>query len=132
MPHVVQDVFLMGAPVPSDAAGWPWARARRVAAGRLVNAYTDAESDYVLALVSRVSVGAARSGTIGVAGLQPVAVAGVENVKIDGVEGHVAWRGLVGRCLAECDARGVCMDEVVEQEKTVAESIRLCSVTRIS
>ena len=100
------------------------ARARRVVAGRLVNAYTDAEADYVLALISRVSIGAARSGTLGVAGLQPVAVAGVENVKIDGVEGHVAWRGLVGRCLAECAARGVRVEEAAEQEKIVGESIK--------
>ncbi|THH10806.1 hypothetical protein EW145_g1066, partial [Phellinidium pouzarii] len=87
--HLVQDVFLLGTPAPADGSAWPWTRARRVVAGRLVNVYTDAESDYVLALLSRVSFDAAAAGSWGVAGLQPVAVAGVENVKCEGVEGHI-------------------------------------------
>lgn len=134
--HIVQDVFLMGTPVPSDGSNWPWARARRVVAGRLVNAYTDAESDYVLAFLSRVSLSSLSinastttgGSSFGVAGLQPVDVAGVENVKVDGVEGHVAWRGLVGRCLAPgeggCAARGVSVQGAEEQEKVVGGGIK--------
>ncbi|KAI5121650.1 hypothetical protein M0805_002726 [Coniferiporia weirii] len=121
--HVVQDVFLMGTPAPAGADSFPWARARRVVAGRFVNAYTDAEADYVLAFLSRVSFGAAAAGAWGVAGLQPVAVAGIENVKCEGVEGHVAWRGLVGRCLANCGARGVSVEAAETQEETVGKLI---------
>lgn len=120
--HIVQDVYLLGTPAPTDAA--TWSRVRRVVAGRLVNAYTSAEEDYILAVLSRISLGAMTQGEFGVAGLQPVDVAGVENVYCEGVEGHVTWRGLAGRCLEKFDARGVRDAEVERQEKTVGEKIR--------
>ena len=118
--HVVQDVFLMGTPAPADDAAWT--RARRVVAGRLVNLYTDAETDYVLAFLSRVSFSAA-TGKFGVAGLQPVMVPGVENMRCEDVEGHVKWRGVVGRCLEMCEARGVRSEEARRQEEEVGERI---------
>ncbi|KAL5532646.1 hypothetical protein ACEPAF_4420 [Sanghuangporus sanghuang] len=119
--HIVQDVFLMGTPAPADDAAWT--RARRVVAGRIVNLHTDAESDYVLAFLSRVSFSSA-TGRFGVAGLQPVLVPGVENLRCEGVEGHVKWRGVVGKCLEMCGARGVRSEEARKQEEEVGERIR--------
>jgi len=118
--HIIGDVFLFGTPAPADAQ--TWARARRVVAGRLVNAYTSPDEDYVLAVLGRVSIstaGAAVMGgdALGVAGLQPVEVAGVENIRCEGVRGHVGWREMVGRCLEKCGARGLRMDEVKAQEE---------------
>ncbi|EJD02454.1 DUF726-domain-containing protein [Fomitiporia mediterranea MF3/22] len=131
--HVVQDVYLMGTPIPSNSK--TWTRARRVVSGHLVNAYTDAEADYVLAFLSRLSLPSSSSSSssstsktakpgFGVAGLEAVEISGVENVKIDGVEGHVAWRGMVGRCLEVCGARGLRKEEVERQEEEVGERIR--------
>lgn len=102
---LVQDVFLFGSPLPVDRA--QWAAVRRVAAGRVVNAY--GSDDYVLAVLARVS-----GMNWGVAGLQPVEVQGVENVACD-VDGHLKWRGLVGQCLVQCGAPGVDKAEVERQ-----------------
>ncbi|KAL1947861.1 hypothetical protein VTO73DRAFT_13585 [Trametes versicolor] len=102
---LVQDVFLFGSPLPVDRA--QWAAVRRVAAGRVVNAY--GSDDYVLAVLARVS-----GMNWGVAGLQPVEVQGVENVACD-VDGHLKWRGLVGQCLVQCGAPGVDKVEVERQ-----------------
>ncbi|KAH8112304.1 hypothetical protein DFH11DRAFT_1879365 [Phellopilus nigrolimitatus] len=117
--HRVHDAFLLGAPAP--AGGPAWARARRAVAGRLVNAHTEPAADYVLAVLARGALGTAGRG---VAGLQPVCAAGVENVFCAGVEGHVAWRGVVGRGLAACGARGVRSAEAEVQERTVGERLR--------
>ena len=94
---LVHDVFLFGSPVPADPA--PWAAARRVAAGRVVNGY--GTNDYVLAVLARVS-----GANWGVAGLRPVDVAGVEDMACDGVDGHLKWRGMVGHALAQCGEEG--------------------------
>ena len=45
-------------------------------------------------------------------------------MKIDGVEGHVAWRGMVGRCLEMSGSRGLRKEEVERQEEEVGERIR--------
>lgn len=93
-------------------------------AGRIVNAYTDAESDYVLAFLSRVALSTAAVRSFGVAGLQPVEIPGIENVQVEGVEGHVSWRGICGRCLMMCGARGIDVDEAEAQERFVGGMIR--------
>ncbi|KAF7973409.1 hypothetical protein HWV62_15207 [Athelia sp. TMB] len=114
--HLVQDVFLFGAPVPADAGAW--AAARRVVGGRLVNGY--ARRDYVLAVLAR-----AGGGVWEVAGLQGVEVRGVEDVACK-VDGHTEWRGAVGRCMRECGVPGVSAARVEAQvragEKEEAET----------
>ncbi|KAI0064563.1 DUF726-domain-containing protein [Artomyces pyxidatus] len=96
--HLVQDVFLFGAPVPSDPHAW--AVVRRVVAGRLVNGY--GAEDYVLAVLARAS-----DASWGVAGLQAIEVMGVDNVEIVEVDGHLRWAGMVGKALVKCGAPGV-------------------------
>jgi hypothetical protein len=113
--HIIQDIFLFGTPAPRDAR--TWTATRRVVAGRLVNGY--AEDDYILAVLARVS-----DATLEVAGLGEVRVKGVENVRCEGVEGHLKWRGMVGRCLEQCGAGGVVMERVNAQVKEVAEPIQ--------
>ncbi|KIJ41222.1 hypothetical protein M422DRAFT_780381 [Sphaerobolus stellatus SS14] len=110
--HIVQDVFLFGTPAPTSQS--MWAAMRRVVAGRIVNCY--AESDYVLAILSRTT-----DGEWGVAGLQPVDVPGVENVQCLEVQGHLQWRGRVGQYLQLCGADGVQPEEVELQLREVAE-----------
>lgn len=75
-----------------------------------------AETDYVLAILSRTS-----DASWGVAGLRPVEVQGVENVQCDEVEGHLKWRGMVGQYLQRCGADGLVGEEVELQLKGVAE-----------
>lgn len=103
---LVQDVYLFGSPIPADRT--QWAAIRRVVSGRLVNGY--GKDDYVLAVLARAS-----GMSWDVAGLTPVELQGVENVSCDEVDGHLKWRGMIGQCLAKCDAYGVDLVEVKEQ-----------------
>lgn len=106
--HLIEDVYLFGAPVTTDEG--TWTAARRVVAGRLVNGY--GSKDYVLAVLSRVS-NVSRT----VAGLHEVPVQGVENVECSFVNGHLKWRSLVGKSLELCEAPGLIRSEVVMQEE---------------
>lgn len=103
---LVEDVFLFGTPMAAGPG--VWAKIRRVVAGRLVNGY--ASDDYVLAVLTRATVG---SWTV--AGLGPVGVQGVEDVHCKEVKGHTMWRGMVGKYLEECKARGIVKREVEVQ-----------------
>lgn len=111
---LIQDVYLFGAPVPADESAW--ASVRRLVSGRLVNGY--ATEDYVLAVLARIS-----DMSWGVAGLQPVQVRGVENVECKDVDGHLKWRGMVGRCLQVCNAPGVVNAEVISQLERIEKKI---------
>ncbi|KAI0320742.1 DUF726-domain-containing protein [Amylostereum chailletii] len=111
--HLVQDVFLFGAPIAPDAGAWT--AVRRVVAGRLVNGY--GADDYVLAVLCRMS-----DASWNVAGISPVQVKGVENVECSGVDGHLKWRGMVGECLLACEAPGVSSSEV-EKQREIARVI---------
>lgn len=95
---LVEDVFLFG--TPTTAGPDVWAKVRRVVAGRLVNGY--ASEDYVLAILTRATV-----ASWSVAGLGPIEVQGVEDLHCQEVTGHTLWRGLVGKYLKECKARGI-------------------------
>ncbi|THH27248.1 hypothetical protein EUX98_g6935 [Antrodiella citrinella] len=117
--HLIQDVYLFGAPVTTQEG--PWAAARRVVSGRLVNGF--GSKDYVLAILSRMS-----SASWKVAGLQQVDVQGIENVECSFVDGHLKWRGLVGRSLELCGAPGVIPSEVevqAEEQKKVDQEMDL-------
>ncbi|KIP08134.1 hypothetical protein PHLGIDRAFT_69848, partial [Phlebiopsis gigantea 11061_1 CR5-6] len=121
--ELIQDVYLFGAPVPADERAW--ASARRVVSGRLVNGY--AAQDYILAVLARVS-----DMSWGVAGLQPVNVQGVENFPCTEVDGHLKWRGMVGRCLQMCNAPGVVDSEVTLQierkEMSIAAAVDMSQI----
>jgi len=112
--HLIEDVYLYGSPISNSTA--TWSSIRRIVSGRLVNGYTS--EDYVLAIVSRVS-----NVSWGMAGLQPVDVMGVENVECKGVDGHLKWRGMIGKCLLDCDMPGVNGDRVRVQVEKVARMI---------
>ena len=81
---LVENVVLMGAPVPSATESW--ALMRSVVSGRLANAY--ASEDWVLGFLYRTS-----AIQLGVAGLQPIeGVEGVENFDVgDIVDGHLPY-----------------------------------------
>ncbi|KAI0029380.1 hypothetical protein K488DRAFT_56508 [Vararia minispora EC-137] len=111
--HLIQDVFLLGAPVKPNMR--TWAAVRRVVAGRLVNCY--GSNDYVLAVLCRAS-----DATWSVAGISPVEVQGVENFEISGVDGHLKWRGMIGSALLASGATDVNMAEV-ERQRKIAEKI---------
>ncbi|KAI0341665.1 DUF726-domain-containing protein [Trametopsis cervina] len=111
---LVQDVFLFGAPVPADESAW--ASVRRVVSGRLVNGYST--NDYILAVLARAS-----GVSWGVSGLKAVEVQGVENVECKEVDGHLKWRGMVGRCLQQAGAPGVQDDQVEAQLKNKEKQI---------
>lgn len=89
---LVDNVVLMGAPVPSDAG--TWSALKSVVAGRFVNVF--ASNDYMLAFASR-------SGPCqyGVAGLGRVeGVGGVENHDVsDILRAHSQYPSLVGEIL---------------------------------
>ncbi|RDX56805.1 DUF726-domain-containing protein [Lentinus brumalis] len=111
---LVQDVYLFGSPITADPS--QWAAIRRVVAGRVVNGYS--KNDYVLAVLSRVS-----DMNWNVAGMGPIELRGVENIACDQVDGHVKWRGMIGQCLAQCDAPGVDRVQVQEQVDTKGKEI---------
>lgn len=99
---VVQDVYLLGAPVASENRR-EWAYIRAAAAGRVVNGYSG--SDWVLGFLERGT-----TLSMGIAGLQAVEnVAGVENVDLGKgkqgerlVEGHMRYLEVTGLVLKEC------------------------------
>lgn len=92
---IVQNVYLMGAPVPSRENEWK--TARTVVSGRFVNAF--ARSDWILAYLHRATSGGVRN----IAGLYPVEFGcGIENIDVTNiVPGHLAYRALTPLLLGE-------------------------------
>lgn len=123
---IVQDVYLLGAPVHSDNK-LDWSMLRAMAGGRVVNGYSG--SDWVLGFLERGS-----SLGKGVAGLQEVNVFGVENVNLGGdkagkqaiVEGHARYGEVMGLILRECGFGGLneLEEEEVTREGVVLEKLR--------
>ena len=107
---LVENVVLMGAPVPSDAADWRVLRA--AVTGRLANVYS--ANDYVLGFLYRTS-----SVQLGVAGLQRVdGVPGVENVDVSAaISGHLRYRHLVGRILRTVGFEDLDLEAVQREEE---------------
>ncbi|KAF8419450.1 hypothetical protein EV426DRAFT_567573 [Tirmania nivea] len=125
---VVQDVYLLGAPVQSGNKS-EWAMIRAAASGRVVNGYSG--SDWVLGFLERGS-----TLNMGIAGLQGVGgVWGIENVQLGEdkarrkeaiVEGHARYGEVMGLVLRECGLGrlGVLEDEEVVKEGVVLEKLR--------
>ncbi|EPE31484.1 alpha/beta-Hydrolase [Glarea lozoyensis ATCC 20868] len=89
---IVENVVLIGAPVPLNRQNWQEMRA--VVSGKLVNVHS--ENDYILAFLYR-----ATSIQYGVAGLQPITgLEGVTNEDLSNdVSGHLRYPDLVGKIL---------------------------------
>lgn len=106
---LIESVFLMGSPVPADAAEWHSMRA--VVAGRLVNVYS--ENDSVLALLYR-----ATHLEVDISGLQPVTgVPNLENIDVSAtVSGHLRYQFLVGQVLTDIGFEEIDTSEL-EMEK---------------
>ncbi|XP_078160977.1 transmembrane and coiled-coil domain-containing protein STS1-like isoform X3 [Carex rostrata] len=80
---LVERVVLLGAPV--SVQGEHWEAARKMVAGRFINAYST--NDWILGITFRASL-----LTQGLAGIQAVDIPGVENVDVtDLIEGHSSY-----------------------------------------
>ncbi|CAN4109857.1 unnamed protein product [Withania somnifera] len=80
---LVERVVLLGAPIGIKDMNWEVAR--KVVAGRFVNAYST--NDWMLGVAFRASL-----LTQGLAGIQPVEISGVENVDVtEFIEGHSTY-----------------------------------------
>ncbi|MCO5604849.1 hypothetical protein L7F22_059023 [Adiantum nelumboides] len=92
---IVERVVLLGAPLSIETQRWQ--TARKVVAGRFINAYST--NDWVLAVVYRASL-----MSQGLAGIQPVDVPGIENIDVtDVVNGHSSYLSNVGDILKSLD-----------------------------
>ncbi|MCO5614378.1 hypothetical protein L7F22_068657 [Adiantum nelumboides] len=93
--RIVERVVLLGAPLSIETQRWQ--TARKVVAGRFINAYST--NDWVLAVVYRASL-----MSQGLAGIQPVDVPGIENIDVtDVVNGHSSYLSNVGDILKSLD-----------------------------
>ncbi|XXH02534.1 hypothetical protein Hte_008910 [Hypoxylon texense] len=94
---LVENVVLIGAPVPSNTVHWQMMRT--VVSGKLFNVYS--ENDYILGFLYRTT-----SMQLGIAGLQAVGggdIEGVENLDLSNeVTGHLRYPGLTAKILARC------------------------------
>jgi hypothetical protein len=107
---LVENVVLMGAPVPSDT--YTWCALRSVISGRLVNVYS--RRDYMLGYLYRTC-----SAHAGVAGLRRIEnVQGVENVDVsDKISNHLRYQYLVGSILKHIDWEDINKEQVETDEK---------------
>ncbi|KAM4127958.1 hypothetical protein ACJW30_02G129300 [Castanea mollissima] len=81
--ELVERVVLLGAPISINDENWE--AARKMVAGRFVNAYS--KNDWMLGVAFRASL-----LTQGLAGIQPINIAGIENVDVtDLIEGHSSY-----------------------------------------
>ncbi|CAI0461717.1 unnamed protein product [Linum tenue] len=81
--EVVERVVLLGAPIAIKDENWE--AARKMVAGRFVNAYST--NDWMLGIAFRASL-----LTQGLAGIQPIDVPGIENVDVtEYIEGHSSY-----------------------------------------
>lgn len=96
---IVQNVYIMGAPV--TAKDETWKEARSVVSGRFVSAFS--RTDWILGYLHRAASGGLRS----IAGLHPVErVQDIENVDVTHVvPGHLGYRPLMPLVLGELGFR---------------------------
>lgn len=106
---LIENVALLGAPTPSDAA--EWRKIRSVVSGRVVNVFST--NDSILAFLYRTS-----SIQLGVAGLQPVLGAhGVQNIDVsEVVSGHLRYRYLTGSILRKIGFEDTDIAEIEREE----------------
>ncbi|XP_019421555.1 PREDICTED: transmembrane and coiled-coil domain-containing protein 4-like [Lupinus angustifolius] len=81
--ELVERVVLLGAPIPIKDENWE--AARKMVAGRFVNAYS--RNDWMLGVAFRASL-----LTKGLAGIQPIDIPGIQNIDVtDRIEGHSSY-----------------------------------------
>ncbi|CAJ2635704.1 transmembrane and coiled-coil domain-containing protein 4-like [Trifolium pratense] len=81
--ELVERVVLLGAPIPIKDENWE--AARKMVAGRFINAYS--RNDWMLGVAFRASL-----LTKGLAGIEPVDIPGIQNVDVtDHIEGHSSY-----------------------------------------
>lgn len=110
---LIENVILIGSPIPSNSDNWKEMRA--VVSGKLINVYS--ENDYILAFLYR-----ATSIQYGVAGLQQIkGVEGIGNEDLTkDVSGHLRYPELVGRILKRVGVEHVNVeDETIEMDSEI-------------
>ncbi|KAJ3139485.1 hypothetical protein HDU90_008986 [Geranomyces variabilis] len=117
---IVENAYMFGLPGPGEKD--QWRAIRRTVAGRVVNGYSS--KDWLLAFLYRTT-----NVKLAVPGLQPVDVVGVEDIDVSGVvDGHLKYRGAIGKCLSTIGAEdldGAEMDaqlkvlQAIEREESV-------------
>lgn len=110
---LIENVILIGSPIPSNSDNWREMRA--VVSGKLINVYS--ENDYILAFLYR-----ATSIQYGVAGLQEIkGVEGIGNEDLTkDVSGHLRYPELVGRILKRVGVEHVNVeDETIEMDAEI-------------
>ncbi|KAI9081281.1 hypothetical protein K1719_036781 [Acacia pycnantha] len=81
--ELVERVVLLGAPISIKDENWE--AARKMVAGRFINAYS--RNDWMLGVAFRASL-----LTKGLAGIQPINIPGIQNVDVtDHIEGHSSY-----------------------------------------
>ncbi|XP_020216444.1 transmembrane and coiled-coil domain-containing protein 4 [Cajanus cajan] len=91
--ELVERVVLLGAPIAIKDENWE--AARKMVAGRFVNAYS--RNDWMLGVAFRASL-----LSQGLAGIQPVDIPGIQNVDVtDHIEGHSSYLWATPRVLDE-------------------------------
>ncbi|KAL8166096.1 hypothetical protein V2J09_007595 [Rumex salicifolius] len=94
-PGLVERVVLLGAPVSIKVD--EWVLARKMVAGRFVNAYS--KNDWTLGIAFR-----AQLLSRGLAGIQPVDAVGIENVDVtDVVESHISYQWITEQILKQLE-----------------------------
>ncbi|KAK3388866.1 hypothetical protein B0T20DRAFT_424608 [Sordaria brevicollis] len=121
---LVDEVILIGAPVPSDRDAWEMMRS--VVTGKLWNVCSG--NDYLLGFIYRTS-----SIQLGVAGLQEIkGIEGVENLDLTGtVKGHMRYPEILDKILERCGVEikeGYGGEIEVEQDLTREEEIVLADM----
>lgn len=121
---LVDEVILIGAPVPSDRDAWEMMRS--VVSGKLWNVCSG--NDYLLGFIYRTS-----SIQLGVAGLQEIkGIEGVENLDLTGtVKGHMRYPDILGKILEKCGVEikeGFGGEIEAEQDLTREEEIILADM----
>ncbi|PNY11601.1 transmembrane and coiled-coil domain-containing protein 4 [Trifolium pratense] len=93
--ELVERVVLLGAPIAIKDENWE--AARKVVAGRFINAYS--RTDWMLGVAFRASL-----LTQGLAGIQPIDIPGIQNVDVtDHIEGHSSYLWATQRVLDELE-----------------------------
>jgi pimeloyl-ACP methyl ester carboxylesterase len=101
---LIENVVLIGSPVPSTSENWRVMRS--VVSGKMYNVYSN--NDYILAFLYR-----ATSIQLGVAGLQAIAdVEGVSNLDLSKeVSGHLRYPDLIGKILKRAGFEGIAVED---------------------